>query len=292
MPAEHLPIYQIKDFTAEKHHASYFYLHSLAEHLQEHKFIQNPHKHNFFILLFVTKGTGNHTIDFKEYPVRPNSVFFLTPGQVHSWQLSNDSEGFIIFFSPEFYLLKFPHKKLYGFPFFNTLLHQPLLFLPEAELTPLLHIVQCMREEHTQQRLMKEDVIRASLDILLILLMRNFEAQQKDQQVPAVMPPQLQQLINLIDQHYREHPPVSFYADQLHMTAKHLNDSCKRATGKTTSELIQERVLLEARRLLVHSDLSVTQVAAALGYFDNAYFFRFFKKHTGQTPEQFRSTHS
>jgi AraC-like DNA-binding protein len=292
MPAEHLPIYQIKDFNAEEHHTRYFYLHSLAAHLQEHKFIQKPHKHNFFILLFVTKGTGTHTIDFIEYPVSPNTVFFLAPGQVHSWQLSDESEGFIIFFSPEFYLLEFPHKKLYGFPFFNTPLHQPLLLLPEAELASLLSIIQRMQQEHTQQQLMKDDVIRAYLDIMLILLMRIYEAQHKDKQVPAVLLPQLKKLMNLVDQHYQEHQPVSFYADQLHTTPKQLNDSCKRATGKTTSELIQERVLLEARRLLVHSDLSVTQVAAALGYFDNAYFFRFFKKHTGQTPEQFRSTHS
>ena len=73
------------------------------------------------------------------------------------------------------------------------------------------------------------------------------------------------------------------------MTAKQLNDTCRRAINKTVNELIQERMLLEARRLLVHSHLTVSEVAARLGYFDNAYFFRFFKKHTGQTPEQFRN---
>jgi AraC-like DNA-binding protein len=99
----------------------------------------------------------------------------------------------------------------------------------------------------------------------------------------------LQTLENLIEEHYKEHLPVTFYADQLHVTTKHLNEICKRALAKTTNELIQERSVLEAQRLLIHSELTSTQIAAELGYFDTTYFFRFFKKHTGQTPEQFRS---
>jgi AraC-like DNA-binding protein len=291
MPAEHLPIYQIQDFDAEKQKERYFYLNNFAAHLQEHQFIQKPHKHSFFILLFITQGSGSHTIDFKEYPVRPGTVFFLTPGQVHSWQLSADTDGFILFFTPEYYLLGFPHKKLYSFPFFNTLLHQPLLQVPDSDQAFFLHIIQYMQQEHLGEQILKDDVMRDYLDIMLIYLRRLYEAVDNEAHIPATAMPQLQQLEKLIDRHYKEHPPVSFYADQLHMTTKQLNDTCKRATGKTTTELVQERVLLEARRLLVHSDLTVTQVAASLGYYDSAYFFRFFKKQLNETPEQFRAAH-
>lgn len=97
MPEEHLPVYQIQDFNAQEHKERFFYLSSFASHLKEHLFIQKPHKHNFYILLFISKGQGTHTIDFKEYPVQAKTVFFLTPGQVHSWQLSDDTDGYIIF---------------------------------------------------------------------------------------------------------------------------------------------------------------------------------------------------
>jgi AraC family transcriptional regulator, transcriptional activator of pobA len=84
---------------------------------------------------------------------------------------------------------------------------------------------------------------------------------------------------------------VCFYADQLHLTAKQLHDLCRRSLNKTTTHLIQERILLEAQRLLVHSDLTSSQIAAELGYLDTAYFFRFFRRHLHCTPEQFRNAH-
>ncbi|MFD2244722.1 helix-turn-helix domain-containing protein [Pontibacter ruber] len=292
MAEEYLPTYQIQDFDARRQKECYFYISSFAAHLKAHKFIQKPHKHNFFIVLIITQGTGIHTVDFKEYQVEPNTVFFMAPGQVHSWQLSDDTDGFILFFTPEFYLLTYPHKKLFSFPFFNGLLHSPVLTfgIPERDL--LLGLVGSMQHEFIQQQLLKEDVLRDYLDILLISLTRMYRLHYKEEFFAVSSLSQLQLLENLIDRYYKEHKPVSFYAEELNLTAKQLNEISKRSTGKTPTELIQERLVLEAQRLLVHSDLTVSQVAMELGYFDNAYFFRFFKKHVGKTPEQFRNTHS
>lgn len=292
MPEEHLPIYQIRDFDAQAPRERYFYLNSFAAHLREHLFIQKPHKHNFYILLFISKGHGTHSIDFEEYPVQANSVFFLAPGQVHSWQLSDDTDGYIIFFTAAFYRLEFPHQKLSRFSFYQAVYRKPLLLLSNHGKDAILPVMQRMQQEHEAQKAMAEDVIRDYLDILLILLKRLYQEQNPSEQIPAKLLPQLQALEHLIDQNYRQHQPVRYYADQLHVTPKQLNDACRRAIGKTISELIQERVLLEARRLLVHSQLPISEIATSLGYFDNAYFFRFFKKHTGQTPEQFRVSQS
>ena len=289
MPDEHLPVYQIRDFHAQEQKGSYFYLRSFAAHLREHQFIQRPHKHDFYILLYISKGHGTHTIDFEAYPVQANTMFFLAPGQVHSWQLSDDTDGYIIFFTSAYFRLEFPHQKLNRFPFFHAPYHKPLLLLHPSDGEAILEVIRPMQREHEAQKPMAEDVIRDYLDILLILLRRRYQEQNPSGQIPAPLLSQLQALEQLIDKHYREHQPVRFYADKLHVTAKQLNDTCRRAINKTVNELIQERVLLEARRLLVHSHLTVSEVAARLGYFDNAYFFRFFKKHTGQTPEQFRN---
>ncbi len=290
MPEELLPTYQIQDFNPQYHQEHYFYLKSFSRHLQEHAFIQKPHRHDFYILLFITHGTGTHIIDFKPFPVQPNTVFFLTPGQVHSWQLSSDTDGFIIFFNPSFYLLDFPHHKLYNFPFFHSQLHKAFLMISAADWANLGLLVEKMQQELLQQQPYSDAIIRNYLDILLLQLTRHYHNQYKGFQLATSVQTQLELLEDLIEKHYKEHLPVSFYADQLHVTSKQLNEISKKATGHTSTELIQNRIILEAQRLLVHSDFTVTQIAAELGYFDNAYFFRFFKKHVGQTPEQFRSS--
>lgn len=290
MTAQNLPIYKIKDFEPRSAKENFFYLNRFNRHLRKHQFIQKPHKHDFFMVLFITQGTGTHTIDFNSYPALPNTVFFLSPGQVHSWELSEDADGYIIFFTPAYYLLSHPHKKLYNFPFFNALLSKPLLTPNESKSNTILQLYKQMEQEHTHSQLQKDDVIRDYLDILLILLTRDYQAQAKAEPGAAKGLNLLQQLEHLIDQHYKQHHPVSFYAGQMHMTVKQLNDTCKRTVGHTTSELIQQRVLLEAKRLLVHSHLTVSQIAAELGYFDNSYFSRFFKKHVGQSPERFRQS--
>lgn len=285
MPANQLPIYSIQDFNSGAAAAQFFYFETFAAHLKQHKFIQKPHKHDFYIVLFITQGTGNHTIDFKDYAVHPGAVFFLTPGQVHSWQLTADADGFILFFTPSYYR---EQQKLYHFPYFATMAGNAPLLLNQAETVQFLPLLQAMQLEYGQQQLLKDDLLRDYLDILLIKLLRIFQSQHLTYRTaPAILPEALQ-LQQLIDLHYTEHRPVSFYADKLHTTAKHLNEISKKALGKTTSQLLQERLLLEAKRLLIHSAKSIKEVANTLGFSEITYFFRFFKKHAGHTPEQFR----
>lgn len=289
MSKEHFPVYQIQDYKADTQKERYFYFSSFAVHLKEHLFIREPHKHNFYVILFITQGTGTHTIDFKTYEVKPNIVFFMIPGQVHSWELSDDADGLIILFMPEFYLKEFPHRKFSEFPFFNALLHKPTLYISTEENASLMLTFQALQQEYGDQRLMRNEMLRRYLDILLIYLNRIYQSQASGLEVLGEELSLLQKLEDLIEQHYKEHVPVTYYADELNVTPKHLKDVCKRSLGKTTHELIQERSLLEAQRLLVHSELTSSQIAAELGYFDISYFFRFFKKHTRCTPENFRN---
>lgn len=289
MQKEQLPIYQIQDFEALARQDQYFYFSPFALHLQEHLFIREPHKHNFYIILIVTQGTGSHTIDFKEYEVKPGTVFFMTPGQVHSWELSKDADGFVIFFTQQFYAREYPHKMLFDFPFFNALLYNPVLRIAKEDEATLIPILQLLKQEHMQAKAMREIMLSRYLDILLIELTRIFQPKEAGTGSTVKEQALLQNLERLIDEHYKEHKPVGFYAQQLHVTPKHLNDVCKNSLRKTTKDLIQYRTLLEAQRLLVHANLTSSQIATELGYFDNTYFFRFFKKHIGCTPEQFRA---
>ncbi|SIT75828.1 AraC family transcriptional regulator [Pontibacter indicus] len=291
MQKEHLPIYQIQDFEALANKDRYFYFSSFATHLKEHLFIREPHKHDFYIILLVTQGTGVHTIDFRTYDVKPGTVFLLTPGQVHSWTLSNDADGFVVFFTQEFYTRAYPDQLLSDFPFFNALLYSPVIHLSENDEATLTPVLQMLRLEYELDAPMRNIILSRYLDILLLKLTRIFLPDGSTTAPVGKEQTLLQNLERLINLHYREHKTVAFYADHLHVTTKQLNEICKQAIGKTTKELLQYRIILEAQRLLVHSDLTSSQIAHELGYFDNTYFFRFFKKHLGLTPEQFRATH-
>ncbi|MDQ3290569.1 MAG: AraC family transcriptional regulator [Bacteroidota bacterium] len=291
MPDKPLPLYNIQDFDkVVSPKRPDFYLNRFEKHLREHAFIQTPHKHDFFIILLITQGTGTHTIDFKTYPVAPQTVFFLSPGQVHAWQLSDDSAGYILFFNLDFFRAQSDQQELYRFPFYNVLLNKPLLLLSYQQILPVVKILESMEQEHLQTRFRWQDVVRSYLTILLIQLQRVFQEQQPKADTELNSHSLWQELDSLIEQHFKQHQPISFYAEKLNITDKQLNEACKSTFGKTTSNLIQDRIILEARRLLIHSKLTITQIAAELGYFDNSYFSRFFKKHTGQTPEQFRLT--
>ena len=123
---------------------------------------------------------------------------------------------------------------------------------------------------------------RAYLHLLLLLTLPA---------TPAAARPGLDQLRRfeqLLDAHFQTHKSVRAYAGLLHLTANHLNVLCRQRLGKTASQLIHERVVTEARRLLRHSALPVGEVGYALGFDDPSYFGRYFRKYAGQSPEAFR----
>jgi AraC family transcriptional activator of pobA len=285
---EKLPVYRIPDFTAARALTRGFHVADLQAHRQRHAFVQAPHKHDFYLLLLVRNGHGSHTIDFTEYAVTPGSVFFLTPGQVHAWDLTPETDGSLLFFSPEFYRGTRDTDTLRQFPFFRTWHHPPVLYASPDALHPAEQLLAHLLAEYAQPSVFQTDALRAYLELLLIQLARlspNLVIAPDETKWPY----QLYQLETLVEQHYLQHQPIGFYAEALHLSPKYLNELCKANLGKPVTHLLQERLVLEAKRLLTHSPhLNIAQVAQALGFEDNSYFSRFFKKQAGITPEQFR----
>lgn len=281
-----LPVYKIKDFRNFSQEDA-FYSNDLKSHVKNHDFTNSPHKHDFYFLVLITKGTGVHEIDFKKYPVKTGSLFLLKPGQMHNWKLSADCDGYIFFHSRDFYDTGFTSEHLQDFPFYVSQHSSPTLVLKGKSFLIVKDLLNQIHEEYQKSERFKFQKLRALVNLIYIEISRlysvSFENSKENYQ------DKLKKFEALIDLHFREHKTANDYADWMNISEKHLNRISKTCLDKTSTDLISDRMVLEAKRLLLQSKWSVTQIANELGFADNSYFNRFFKKRTGETPLGFLS---
>jgi AraC-like DNA-binding protein len=273
------PVYCLDTFS-EKAKASSFYIEKLEAHLKNHSFVNAPHKHDFYVVLYVTNGGGVHTIDFRTYNVQAGSFFLMSPGQVHSWNLDPGTDGFIVFFQNDFYRLHPGDASVTDFPFFHSLNTNPHIANVKDEMTETV-VKEMYREfyrEHADIRMM-----RTYLDLLLQKLARHYTGQAPV--APNSVTFRIRKLEQLIEKNFIKMKKPGDYADLMNISPAYLNNLCKKHLGKTLSDLINERIVLEAKRLFAYTDLSVGGVANRLKFSDPSYFIRFVRKNTGMTPE-------
>jgi AraC family transcriptional activator of pobA len=287
MVNKELPVYDIEEFKYLGTESN-FYANTFKSHLnQHHQFILAPHRHNFYISVLFTKGSGTHEIEFNTYNIKPGSVFLLAPGEVHDWHLSKNIDGYIIFHTKEFYDLNFTYEKVDNFPFFCCLRNYPLIPLRNKWREDIERIFCDIVEEYHHNELLKFQKIASLVNVLYIVLSRIYLPKTMMDKQNLNYLTKLKKLENLLDKHFKEIKYPKDYAQMMHLSEKHLNRICKICLGKTTSGVIIDRIVLEAKRMLVFSGFTVSQIAAELGYTNNSYFFRLFKKRTGKTPLEF-----
>ena len=284
-----IPVLNISQFK-ESAPLNDVYINSFSNHLQRNKdLINKPHSHNFYLCVLFTEGTGTHEIDFNSYSINPGKVFFLKPGQTHSWKFETQPQGFIIFHSQEFYELKFLEHKLHSFPFFYSSQNPPILELAPKKLYELNLKFQESYTEYLQTNLFRELKIVNLLNNIYIELTRTYTIDINLEKLNSQNYSNiLEALENLINAHFYSQKFPKFYADKLSITTKHLNRVVNKTLNKTTSQLISERIILEAKRLIVHSQDNLANIAYTLEFSDYSYFSKFFKSKTGMTPLDFR----
>lgn len=282
-----MPVYDIDDFVFTGNESD-FYSSKMSIHLKQHEHaVLVPHGHSFYASIYCTKGTGTHEIDFNVYDVKPGAVFLLFPGQVHNWKLSEDIEGYVFFHTREFYDLNFTYEKVENLPFFNSIHNGPFIQLPMIEQKKIESIYDQIVNEYEGNELKKFQKICSQLNILYIELSRLYltaDATNKQNQTQLA---QVRKFEMLIATNYKSVKFPKDYAGMMFISEKHLNRISKATLNKTSSELISDRIILEAKRMLMYGTESVSQIADELGYNENAYFFRMFKKKAGQTPLEF-----
>ena len=250
-----------------------------------------PHRHDFYTILIVKNGKGRHTIDFKNYELSSNQIYFIGPGQVHQLTEELPTQGYSIVFSSQFLAM---NQILVDFiediNLFNDFGSTPPLELSKAEMAKIdryaMDIMEFMNSGHAYNY----DAIGALLKLILISCHHLCSLNQLDVQTMESGGSLVRNFKQLVNQNYKEWHHASAYADALNITPDHLNRVVKSLTGKTAKEHIQSRLTTAAKRMLYFTTLSNKEIAFELGFSEPANFSAFFKTCTGLAPSKFKQS--
>lgn len=247
-----------------------------------------PHTLDFYDILLVTGGRGAFWLDAQRYAVGPGQVFFTSPGQVRRWQVRG-LEGLCLFF-PALFLDEFFHDPMFlqRLPYFHVRDGLASLRLPPPAVTRLRRSLLDMRRELRGLRPDSVHLLRARLYETLITLARQYAAAHALASERRPHPLALRYR-GVVERDAAQRHRVADYARELAVSPGHLNALCRQHLGSSAKAVIQDRLVAEARRLLLYSDESSARVGYALGFQDPSYFARFFRLATGRSPSGFRA---
>lgn len=273
------PIVDIKDFRESQltgnRNFSYSEIHGIHH-------IRQPHVHSFFLILLFERANGLYNIDFNDHKIEDRQIHILFPNQVHSWELGSDTMGYQLLVDKE-HFEKFSSTFLYSFAQYQR---SPVIKLSDLTFELLSKEFKAIREE-----LQSEDSLAAIVHfrtaVIISILSKEIRRILSDEQMVSYNS-RILHLQALIEEHFRSQKSLAFYADNLHISISYLTKLCGKYLHASPAQLILQRTVLEAKRLLKSTDLSVKEIAFDLGFADAPHFSNFFKQHTSMTPKQFR----
>ena len=283
---ELFPFYSIGHFINEPTNPTEFEILRFEE--MEEPNVDDIHIHTFYEILWTEDGISKQTIDYKEYEVKPNSLFFISPNQVHQFEEWKPLKGGTILFTEDFFLLNHNNKnKLFELSFLDNFYANPCIPLSKDNFADIKHTIYLITNE--QKRTDKSHTITQSLLHILLAQVQRCVDKETEKLASKKYLILFKQFKSLLDKHFSENKTTSFFAQQLHITAHHLNLITKEVTGKTASDVIRARSILEAKRLLTFTDKTVSEIAFELNYTDSSYFAKTFKAETNQSPINFKT---
>lgn len=281
-------------FENRKHPKASFDLLQLEEVFNRPNLDHDPldlHLVEFFLIVIVTKGNGKHYIDFNEYPLKQGTILTIRKDQIHRF-IELDGSGYLMLFKEDF-LMDYLEKQeaIKTIQLFNDLLGHPKLQLSVGEFSEITSLVAEIRKEYTQKKdEYSLQIIRSFLQVLISKLYR-FKSQQQELPNQKKYLNQFIQFQQLVEAECFQNRQVQFYARKLGVSAKTLNNIVHSILHKPAKRFIDEIVIVQIKRLIINSDLSIKEIAYRAGFQEPSNLFKYFKKYTGQTPEEFRKTH-
>ncbi|WP_163324024.1 AraC family transcriptional regulator [Draconibacterium mangrovi] len=286
--SENLPVYSLHNFSSEERASQQFQVEVFDAN--RHFAVKYPHRHDFFEVLYLQKGSGSHVIDGNKYDIEPPCIFFMSPGQAHKIEFSHDIDGFIFIFTADFYLLNQRNpNRLIEFPFFFTIRQDnpPLVLKDENDKLFLESLFKKGVNEIRRPEGYSIDILRSALDLILTTCASLYPYDKNRWKGKGHIV--VKKFFQLLEEHFHENLSVAQYADIMALTPNHLTQTVNQLTGKTSSQIIKSKQIIEIKRLLVHTNLSVSEIAVKMNFPDQSYFAKFFKREVGLSPLQFRS---
>ncbi len=259
--------------------------------------VKVPHSHNFYFIAWIMKGTGKHIIDFKEYDIQDGTVFFVSPGQVHLPKLQDRCKGYGIIFSENFLnslsdsMRRHIKNEIFGTYRGTSICH---IKGPDLEKAFENQILAIAEEREKGERLFgHQDTLSMALSSLIIFLRRygTWENRPDYDEDAGNTYNLFLRFIDHVEDHFRKMREVKEYANALSVAVGTLNKNIKKASGKSPLEIINGRIILEAKRMLTYSpEMKVNQIAMTLGFPDSSNFVKYFRRVTGLNPGEYKNS--
>jgi len=256
----------------------------------QHDFGNHQAKQNYnsFIKIVFCKAGGRVVVDFKEHHLADDALFFINAGQYY--QIDDTCSGTMIYYNRDFYCVEIHDKEVAcdGILFHNVYEIPLVLMNPSASATMQQILIEVKTEIESEDSAM-EEMLRILLKQIIIKSTRIWKQEHQVNKEEAQQEVEfLRTFSQLVEWNYTRHHAVADYADLLHISPKALNKRVTRYSNTTPNEIIKNRIILEAKRLLVHTHLSVKEIGYKLGYDDTSYFIRMFTRQADYTPQNFR----
>jgi AraC family transcriptional activator of pobA len=246
-----------------------------------------PHRKDYYLFVFLKRGGSRHWVDMTSYLLKDNTYYFSVPAQVVVKEELKPTWGTSIAFTSEFLALH-DNASLGKLPVILNPQNGHELLLADADVAFVDDLLNKMYAEYLSPGEWQHRMLTAYLTVLLTYLSRLYSAQFKGEE-PSADKLLLKKYQAKIDERFRELHEVGAYASLLNISAGHLSEVVKAQSGKAAIAHIHERLVLEARRMLFHTQHSLKEIAFDLGFSDPSYFNRFFKRETGVTPADYRT---
>lgn len=251
------------------------------------------HTLSYYDITFITEGEGSFSIDNRAYDTAPRDVLFSKPGEIRKWDTQHIANGYALIFEEEF-LSFFFRDSLFvqHLSFFSMEKTAAKLRLPDELYARMIRLLHEIKTEIDTYRRNGVHLLRALLYEILMLLNRAYlEIASEEEAKKEVGSVHINKFIRLVAENLREQHAVRYYADKLCLTPNYLNEIVNSSVGISAKQYILSKVMDEAKRLLVYTELPVSDIAFGLHFSTTSYFIRCFRQCTGQTPLLYRQVH-